>query len=1208
MEPMITKLISVDSVENLESQAFASVLNALLTAEADYRNVSLADLDLTLRINDADAGIDGRINWPKEVEHNVLVAGENVVQYKSGELTIPQLVKEFGKPGVQTALSRKAHYVLFVGRSYVKRSRETRATKLKSLCEAAGIDPGLCIIRYGDQIARWISRFPSVVIRPELSLGYPAFVTVEQWQQQKNLTNAFKPDKARNEIIVHLRTFVSAPSINNVVRIEGPAGVGKTRLVLEALKIPGKCERSLYCPNAGDPHTQELLTLIQGNPTASAIVVVDECERDRQELLCQFADLAAGRIRLICVGPAEVLAPSPILVNVFKVLPLGDEEIRAILSDMLPGAPPEVTETAVRLASGYVKLATFVSLILAEHPDLPLTDFPKIDNVQHFLKRFVDISTYKALKTLSLLTRVGWNDEVRSEAEILAAVVGIDFQDLQVAVKQLSDRGVVLARGFYLYVTPDLLAISAAASLWDERSPELVTVVAQLPAAAREQMLRRLATMRDHPPVKVALKRLLSENGLFKNLEDLNKELLSEVFRFLASALPEASVAALERLLGPATGQELLDFKTGRRDVVFAIESLLRWPETSLRAALVLKRLALAENESFGNSATGVFAGYFQAFLSGSPIPLEDRLELLWDLVKSDDPTSRQLAVKGASAALAFQEHRMGGDVDDVSNRRFPPDWRPHNWGQLWDGRRIAIRQLSAIAEGSDGVASEAREALIHSVFTLTRHGPLEEAVRILKEFRPSNDKEKRESLEAAQRLRREAAEWLNDHESERMALDHVIDSVFGTSYFDRVRRWIGRRLPSDFDATSPTGFDKVDTLVRQLADEGFRRGLSQEEQSWLASPEAENVWSFGLRLGELDNGRTLINTIIAVSPTDLNCLFLASYLVGIATSQGDPVRERILDDLAERQPALAFAATWRGTPTVASGERMACLIENEQVDPAFYRALTYGAWVTSLPEKLCLRIISLILTHDPAVTVEPALSMLQHYTQKNPDRFGAASQLVWRALEITPLMPRGHLEWEWGELAQRATPHDPLRMARLILDRIQRGERLLLPGDSSLNALSDATKLAPEAVWNEVAPRLLSSELQGFRLRHALDKWFGELVPVDLLVAWAEQNQPKGPAIVAHLVTIAAPLSDCARALVEAFPENDQVLRVFAGSLETGAWAGPISGHMEGLQRTVDQWKTDPNARIRSWAQRLSKSLDERLERQRLIEEGEGL
>jgi hypothetical protein len=56
-ETMMPDLISIDSVENLESHTLTSVLNALLTAESDYRNVSLIDLDLTLRTNDPDAGI-----------------------------------------------------------------------------------------------------------------------------------------------------------------------------------------------------------------------------------------------------------------------------------------------------------------------------------------------------------------------------------------------------------------------------------------------------------------------------------------------------------------------------------------------------------------------------------------------------------------------------------------------------------------------------------------------------------------------------------------------------------------------------------------------------------------------------------------------------------------------------------------------------------------------------------------------------------------------------------------------------------------------------------------------------------------------------------------------------------------------------------------------------------------------------------------------
>jgi hypothetical protein len=56
---------------------------------------------------------------------------------------------------------------------------------------------------------------------------------------------------------------------------------------------------------------------------------------------------------------------------------------------------------------------------------------------------------------------------------------------------------------------------------------------------------------------------------------------------------------------------------------------------------------------------------------------------------------------------------------------------------------------------------------------------------------------------------------------------------------------------------------------------------------------------------------------------------------------------------------------------------------------------------------------------------------------------------------------------------------------------------------------------------------------------------------PGNLLVAWA---------IVTQSVSVGAPLWNGARAIAEAFPEDDRVLRVY-GSLGTGTWAGPMTG-----------------------------------------------
>ena len=115
---------------------------------------------------------------------------------------------------------------------------------------------------------------------------------------------------------------------------------------------------------------------------------------------------------------------------------------------------------------------------------------------------------------------------------------------------------------------------------------------------------------------------MLGENGIFKGSADLNDEFRSEVFRILSSAFPEIAADLLTKTVDATSKDELLNFRDGRRNVIWAIESLLRWPETSMKAARFLRSLALAENETWGNNATGILAQYFHISLSvGFSIP-----------------------------------------------------------------------------------------------------------------------------------------------------------------------------------------------------------------------------------------------------------------------------------------------------------------------------------------------------------------------------------------------------------------------------------------------------------------------------------------------------------------------------------------------------------------------------------------------------------
>lgn len=394
--------ITSSDVALLDNHALRRVLNTLLEAEANLHGIALTDLDTTLRENDKDAGVDARIQWSGS--HDVLKVGVNVLQYKSGKLTNKELRAEFAKPGVQDVLKHAGYYVLAVSHAYVTRSRDGRRELLGRLCSEAGIDASHCTIIFGDHIARWISRFPSIVIRREFNKGLPGFSTVEDWQQQPLFRIPFHSDKGRDEIIREVHSFVSNNSEEGILRIEGEAGVGKSRLALEALKVRGIADRTIYAPDATNPKVLETVSVIQSQPHASAVIVVDECDREQQEAFRPYVSIAAGRVRLICVGVAETLYEPPRgLAKVFRVKRLADDEIREILNSIQLGAPREIIDVTVRLAGGMVKLATFIADTLVRAPNLPLTDLVNVPDVQTFLRRFVDVTTFKGLQALSLL-------------------------------------------------------------------------------------------------------------------------------------------------------------------------------------------------------------------------------------------------------------------------------------------------------------------------------------------------------------------------------------------------------------------------------------------------------------------------------------------------------------------------------------------------------------------------------------------------------------------------------------------------------------------------------------------------------------------------------------------------------------------------------------------------------------------------------------
>lgn len=1186
-------------ISRLNPDDFRAVLNALLIVEANANSVSMNRLSFSTRNYDPDGGVDALVDWPVIASSTVIPAGKNVVQYKAGKLTGEILAKELNKPGVKKAVRSGAHYLLFVGHDYGAQQANGWRKKLGKLFRRHRWALKRAHIVFASEIAEWICHYPSVIILPELRKNLPYFQTVNVWSQAHKLP--WNPDPARVETLEKLHAFLQDNGPINLMRVEGPLGVGKTRVVLEAVREKGLSESVIYSPNGEDESVTALLAFVQCSQRARAIIVVDECSFDRQIVFRHYTDASGGRLRLICVGTPDLLAPrlaaSPSMIT---LNPLSDKQMREILAGVTTPMPKEILDLAVKLSSGLIKLGIFVVRQLVENA-VSLVELTTIGDVGEFLRRFVRPAILDPLEAFSLLARVGWEEEVSGEAKALAAYLNIPFQMMQDGVQILRNQGLIMAQGRYLYVTPDLLAIFASSLAWQKRGPDLIEIVGHLPGpASRRQLLIRIASMGHHPKVQKAIERLLGEEGIYKSLPDLDDEFRGEMLRILSSAMPDAVADVLERIINKCSREELTGFKTGRREVMWALESLLRWPNTSLTAARILRSLALAENESIGNNATGIFRQYFQMYLSGSPIPISERFVLLDELMESGDLAPTVLAAKALDSALGSYESRMGPDADQISGRSFPRDWRPSSREELREARLPEIDRALQISGRDDEAGKIARGALTGAAFTLIREGLWEEAISALEKLTPFSDKDKRDILDAAKRIEREVAQFLLPEQKHRLEI--LSGTLFDNSFRGRLHRWVGHRLHADFDLAGDTGFQGADAETAKLATEAFQSGLSQEDIEWLGTPEAENVWILAVELGKLDSESKLLDSIQKASRRDINCLFLAGYLTGQSELKGDPFRDAYLDQLAVTEPVLAFGATWRSKATLAGLSRIFSLVDSGAIDPEMLGYMAYGGWTIAFSAREIRELLSRLLKGNVQRVMDPAMSIARNLLQRNPEAIDSIEEVLWKMLSVKP---ERSWQWLWGQVASKLVNRDPERMVRIILSFFEADHFVPLSSESEMELLAKATEIAPKACWEAIGSILLREDNLSHRVLISLRGWFGELIPANDLLSWAQEHEAKGPRIAAQLIRATGPdLPQRAKMLLSNFPEDNYVRNAIVGNLLSGAWVGPHSKKIEQDLLIAEGWARDDDPRIRKFAREVIKGLKMDLSRHRLWEE----
>jgi len=138
------------------------------------------------------------------------------------------------------------------------------------------------------------------------------------------------------------------------------------------------------------------------------------------------------------------------------------------------------------------------------------------------------------------------------------------------------------------------------------------------------------------------------------------------------------------------------------------------------------------------------------------------------------------------------------------------------------------------------------------------------------------------------------------------------------------------------------------------------------------------------------------------------------------------------------------------------------------------------------------------------------------------------------------------------------------------------------------------AVTTAPAEVWETISVQLhpddahneINNHRLANRLRLALEKWFADLVPPEILLSWADCHPGDGAALIAQLANVSGnPMNALARGLLIRFHDDPRIGGILAARFTTGSIMGPFSLWLEGKLALAEAWATEPSPSVRRWA-----------------------
>ncbi len=1248
--------VPITSISSLTPERAVTLMRAILRAECRYAKLSPSVLTISDRLTVADGGIDAEINAPSNFSVPTdcfFQAGLTGFQIKAGTTFRPwtksavqeELLNSNGNiaPEVKRLLQRQGRYTLIcTGHDLTPQQRNNSRVQITNILEQAGFKDYETRIEVlgASQLAEFAERYPGVAALLGIDPVQEAWL-LDEWQRDAHLSNAFESSPEQTKIITQIRTALQSETKH--LRMLGEPGLGKTRIVLEAVKDENIAPYVLYIEHGSKfGQTKLFRQIVKSGYDKPLVLVIDELPESELSDIWRHLKPRCRRLKIVSLdhGKDDTYDAD---IERLNAPPLSDETIKKILVNRV-GESREI-DRWMAICEGSPRVVQAVADNLCANPEdllKPPATVPIWTRFLHGYDRRDDAGARQidcVALHLALFSRFGYEVPVGDEGRYIAGLIqNIDpsigwarFQDI---VKSLRARR-VLQGSRTLFFVPKALHIYLWQQFWDDygRGFDFTQTFETMPESLHVWFMKMFKYAGNAAMTHI-IDDILKLDGIFSQSAVLTSEKGSSFLSILAEANPQAVLKLLEATLGKWTDQQLLDFKDSRQHIVWTLEKIAVWQPFTVRVIQLLTKLAANENSKMGNNSTGILVGLFcigPEAVATEATP-EARLPAMLKLLRANEDTVRRLGLKSMEAALnrgGMGFRIIGPEYQGMKERA--KLWMPKTYDEWRQAKLLYFKTLvDETVNWPSILRTEVCETLLNAVENLIDVPPCTElAFEVLETLMNDNAippeklnhffwdwqeyRNKDKHPEMAKRLKSCERRYTRRDLASRFHR-YVLD----IDHFE----W-----DEDFRRQHNKPKNRAKALVAALAQRIAQHPEQLAEIRHLLAPTkpAQALWYWGERIARYDQANIFLPEFIQITLETKHQVCLHGYLSVIQASNFEFYLSILNEFLDQEQTA------WLGVRIGLYSNydkdfftKCLAALERRWIEPHAFGILRFGQKIDAVPPEETVQLLSLLRQCDTQEVLSFIVELLDSIPFDHTAHFN--SDFVFDVLS-NAIPSRNNQDqmsgYYWKNVCQKLMTWDKSYTEPLLDVLLSK-----MNEDYSLSYQHDVESLAHELVQTDPAG---AWKIIKRHFEETLPYWRGDLLnwlkgglggfgeentphgaianlPIAGIVDWIEQDPEPRAVLMAHAVINTLDDADggqLTRRLLHKYGHIKGVQNGISATFHSGGWSGSESAYLKCKRDKYRQWLAAGfEIEVIQWLEHEIEYLDQRIEQADIGEE----